>query len=537
MRSLINWDEKPATVTNETFKLIKDYVLRLKEKGPRKKIIFSPSELRKQLEKSKKKLKLSNEQILIAVGHLGNHGYVTRLKTSQGAPGILIAPELLNNLAASFVLEARRNYKGLGSLDERLLLAGKYSFPELKGLSKSEKDLLLDSAVVLFLAHNICFRETDPLNGNAYLVFPELINLKKPTADETPIEEGIAYTVSGAIENVYASLVVLLGYTQTFTRTNQWQNQARYEFGDGLVCGFRVAVEREGELEFVLYFGTSVGKTVRTLFQSLFESFLARRNLNVSRYEPIICGNPICERTLERSVVRQRLKEGKTFAFCNNCGEKLSLIAADQSIQLTQDQANDVEAQRRTADRRVRFEQVIFRLKSYVADQKIVSPECFISYAWGNPDHEIWVEKMLATDLLNAGIKVVFDKWDNARIGASVPRFVERVVSCDRVILVGTSEYRTKYENKTAMGGFVLAAEGDLIGKRMIGTQLSKENVLPVLLDGSEEASFPPIIHGRVYADFRKPDAYFDTIMDLLLSLYQLPPQHPVAEDLRRSLN
>ena len=105
--------------------------------------------------------------------------------------------------------------------------------------------------------------------------------------EEQPTEEGVAYTVSGATENVFASLVVLLGYTHTFTRTDQWHNHARYEVGDGLVCGFRQEAERDGELDFVLYFGPNVGRPVRTLFQGLFESFLARRNLTVFRYEPV----------------------------------------------------------------------------------------------------------------------------------------------------------------------------------------------------------------------------------------------------------
>ena len=72
----------------------------------------------------------------------------------------------------------------------------------------------MDSAVALFLDHNVFFRETDPLNGRAYLVFPELINLKRPLEDDaTPVEDAVAYTVSGPVENVYASRVVLIGYT------------------------------------------------------------------------------------------------------------------------------------------------------------------------------------------------------------------------------------------------------------------------------------------------------------------------------------
>ena len=168
-----------------------------------------------------------------------------------------------------------------------------------------------------------------------------------------------------------------------------------------------------------------------------------------------------------------------------------------------------MEANRRAADQRSRFEQALFRLKNYVTEQNIAVPDCFISYAWGNPEHERWVERSLATDLQKAGIMVVLDRWENARIGASVPRFVERVAKTDRVIVVGTPLYRKKYDNNEPMGGFVVAAEGDLIGKRMIGTEAGKESVLPVLLEGTEESAFPLLLQGRVYADFRKSEAYF----------------------------
>jgi hypothetical protein len=77
-----------------------------------------------------------------AVGHLENYGYVKRLRTSKGDERILLQPERLNNLASSFVLEARRNPKGLGALEEKLLLAGGYEFPELMRLHKNDRDVL-----------------------------------------------------------------------------------------------------------------------------------------------------------------------------------------------------------------------------------------------------------------------------------------------------------------------------------------------------------------------------------------------------------
>jgi hypothetical protein len=396
--------------------------------------------------------------------------------------------------------------------------------------------VLLDSAALLFLEHHVCFRETDPLRMEPYLVFPELINLKKPLEEEQATEEGVAYTVSGPTENVFASLVVLLGYTHTFTRTNQWQNNARYEVGDSLACGFRQEAERDGELDFVLCFGPTVGPPVRTLFQGLFESFLARRNLTVLRYEPVRCNNAACGHLLDRSVVRQRLKEGKTFAFCNDCGEKLALPRVAEPIQLTREVQAEVDSQRRAAEQRTRFEQTVFRVRAYVADQKITPPECFISYAWGVPEHERWVEKRLATDLQKAGVGVVLDRWDNSQIGASVARFIERIEKSDRIVMVGTPLYRRKYENKDTSTGYVVAAEVDLIANRLLGTQTQKASVLPLLLDGEKTASLPPLLQGRVYADFRNESAYFTAAFDLILSLYQLPPNHPAVADLRESL-
>lgn len=536
MKSLIPWEDKAATVTTTTFKRIKDYVLGLKEAESDGQIIVTPEELRKRLEATDAGWRFTDAEMLTAVGHLENYGYVKRLLTSKGEQRVLLQPERLNNLASSFVLEARRNPKGLGALEEKRLLAGGYDFPEMKDLNKGEREVLLDSAALLFLEHNVCFRETDPLRMEPYLVFPELINLKKPPEEEHATEDGVAYTVSGPTENVFASLVVLLGYTHTFTRTAQWQNNARYEMGDGLVCAFRQEAERDGELDLVLCFGPKVGLPVRALFQGLFESFLARRNLTVLRYEPVRCTSVECGRLLDRSVVRQRLKEGKTFAFCNDCGEKLALPKMAEPIQLTREVQAEVESQRRAAEQRTRFEQAVFRVRAYVAEQKITPPETFISYAWGVPEHERWVEKRLATDLQKAGVVVVLDRWENSRIGSSILRFVERIEECEQVIVIGTPLYRQKAKNAASVKGSVVSAEWDLAGIRMLATEAQKGTVLPILLAGEESESFPALLRGRVYGDFRREETYFAQAFDLILDVYNIPHSHTAVADLRESL-
>ena len=48
--------------------------------------------------------------------------------------------------------------------------------------------------------------------------------------------------------------------------------------------------------------------------------------------------------------------------------------------------------------------------------------------------------------------------------------------------------------------------------------------------------SFPPLLHGRNYANFRREEYYFVTLFDLLLTLYSIPFDDPLVRDLRENL-
>jgi len=257
IKERIAWDEMTASITTSTFKRIKEHVLALKEATEKagngqKGVLISHAELQAQLRDKDPLLDFTESEMSKAVDHLASHGYVRILRSTSGIEAILLAPDLLQNLAASFVLEARRNPQELGALDEAQVLRGEYNFRELANRSVRERELLLHIVIELFLEHNICFRET--LGNRTLLVYPALINQKRPVSVDQETVDDVSYIVTGALENVYASLVVLLGYTNTFTRTNQWQYQAQYEMGPGEICGFRQVDELDGQVEFVLYY-------------------------------------------------------------------------------------------------------------------------------------------------------------------------------------------------------------------------------------------------------------------------------------------
>jgi small GTP-binding protein len=525
----IPWDTLPATITTTTFKRIKEYVLELKEKPNRRKVLLQPAELRKQLEKLDKKWKFSDAELMTAVGHLENHGYVKVLHGSNGEENILLFPDILANLASSIVLEARRSPRGLGVLEEARLLRGEYVFPELNQIKEGEKRILLDAAAVLFLEHNLCFREA--FNEQVFLVFPSLINEKRPVDEGIKIIEGETYQVKGAVENLYASMVVLLGYTNTFVRTHQWQNHAQYEMGEGEICGFEQIIYPDGSIELVLNYGENTPEPVRLMFRGLFERFLSRRELEIARYQTVICKG--CGATLARNVVLSQLNKGKKVTFCHECGKRVNLPSPEPLTRLAPKVEGEIDTQSKIVEYRTAFEAALVRVKALLRDKrKKKKPTCFISYSWGVSENERWVLQ-LAKDLRNADLDVLLDRWDSPP-GSNLDLYIDRILSSEFVIPVGTPELRKKYESKKTDP--VVAAELKLVNLRVRQPKEYGDTVLPILLTGTAKTSFTPQLQPLVSVDFRDSTLYFRKLFDMIWRLYDLPFDNPLLEELQESM-
>ena len=533
IRQQIDWNAKPTTVTTETFKRIKDFVLALKAQPDRQNVLVSPAQLRSLLEASDPDWRFSDSEMMTAVGHLQNHGYVTILRRSSDEQTILLAPDLLINLAASFMHEAQANEKGLGALDESKALRNEYRFRELEPLSADERDVLLNAVTELFLARNLCFRES--VDNQTYLIFPSLILEQPPRlTGEAKLVEDTTYIVSGQVENVYAALVVLLGYSPSFQRVNQWSKQAQYETTHGHICGFKMVSGNSNELELALYYDNGTPDYIRARFQGLFEEVLYMHNVQVSKYLPVFC--PKCKRQQERSTVIRRIQAGYDFLFCEHDGKKINLPRITERVALTRADRAAVERDETLSKMRTTYETALVRVKGFTRDRGDTrAPTCFVSYAWGTPEQERWVLR-LTDDLRKADISALLDQLDNAAIGASLPRFAGQIEQSDFIVVVGTPDYRQKYENKLSRYGTMVAAEVDLINVRLTGTEEQKATVLPVLLAGEERLSFPPLLHRRVYGNFTRDELYFVTLFDLVLTLYHIPFDEPMVRDMRAKL-
>jgi hypothetical protein len=150
---------------------------------------------------------------------------------------------------------------------------------------------------------------------------------------------------------------------------------------------------------------------------------------------------------------------------------------------------------------------------------------------------ERWVAR-LAEDLEKAGHDVILDQTHNEQFGQNIARFIEEIAKCERVLVVGTPRYLSKYENrdKDFEDGTIVAAEMDLISQRLTGTEEEKKSVIGLLRDGTPAKSLPPLLRGRTYADFRNEDAYFFVTFDLMLTLYGLSFSLPGIKEWRQTL-
>ena len=133
-------------------------------------------------------------------------------------------------------------------------------------------------------------------------------------------------------------------------------------------------------------------------------------------------------------------------------------------------------------------------------------------------------------------LDVILDKKDNVAIGENVSRFISLIEKSEFIVVVGTPLYRKKYENKVSETGSVVAAEVDLINLRLMSREEEKKTILPLLLEGDEENSFPPLIRGKVYGDFKSEEKYFENLFNLILTLYGISFDNPAIIDLLKSI-
>jgi hypothetical protein len=147
------------------------------------------------------------------------------------------------------------------------------------------------------------------------------------------------------------------------------------------------------------------------------------------------------------------------------------------------------------------FPVVIPKKEKDVAVNSTITPKVFISYSWSSEEHEQWVEE-LATELIQAGIKVVLDKWD-LKPGHNAFAFMQQMVNdptIDKVLVVCDEVYSRKANE---LGSSGVSTETQIISP-IVYSNARQERFVAVVTQRDEfgKAFLPTYLTSSFYLDF-----------------------------------
>jgi GTPase SAR1 family protein len=294
------------------------------------------------------------------VARLEAAGVVKRLKFGNL---ILLQPELLDAYASAIVHAAREEPDGLGSIMEHKVNNVEFRVPTAERVeNKVQEQLLVCATLEELIQHELVLREyTD---DGVQLVFPSAYRRDIP-ASLAPRGDGVVFRFEGPVDNIYATLIVRLARSNTFTRIATWQAAARFAARPG-ECTVNLKSDGEGKAElWVGYDG--VPRDLRLQFERFVHSHLDRwaTPSTVSRDRQYSCPRDASAFTPEQ--VQQVRKLGRGSILCPVCEQRVSLSDDYRPTADTEKQTAVMEAY---ADRRRESEaaSTVLRGKEQVAE-------------------------------------------------------------------------------------------------------------------------------------------------------------------------
>lgn len=145
----------------------------------------------------------------------------------------------------------------------------------------------------------------------------------------------------------------------------------------------------------------------------------------------------------------------------------------------------------------------------------------FISYSWGNKEHQDWIVN-LGTRLMSDTVDVVLDRW-SLKDGHDIHSFMEEMVNSEdifRVLIICNSKYKAKANDRE--GG--VGTETQIITPSLYSNQ-KQEKFIPIVLERDKEgtACLPTYLSSRKYIDFSREEDFEDSYEELLRNILESP--------------
>jgi small GTP-binding protein len=312
----IDWTKVPWTASPRIFKLLKEQVVQLRDEG---KVLLRTTELKQQLEMRLPDSVFTIDQLRAVIGLLAGPGIVWQLEFGDF---VLLQPERINAYAAAVIRAVRSHTDEIGCIAEELVLTGKIDYQDMKRLPAVEEQIILRAMHQTFIEHGLCLRqmtEEGPL-----LVFPSYFKRERPDLSGHPLPF-VSYLFSGALDEIYATLVVRLHHTSAFDHDQLWRFAADFKTQEGRRVGLKMIKKGEGAAEISIYFEQRIPDDTKVTFIRYVDDHIKSKDPSMIRVRHYSCSH--CQTPVENSrAVQDRLVRGLEDIVCVNCEKRIKLV-------------------------------------------------------------------------------------------------------------------------------------------------------------------------------------------------------------------
>ena len=237
---------------------------------------------------------------------------------------VLLQPEWINRYASIVVRMAREHVDEMGIVPEQKVLDGDLDYKDMKRLSEADEKILLRAMIQTFLDRSLCLREVT--NQGTLLVFPSYFRRDKPNKLEHP-NVFVTYGFAGPLEEIYATLVVRLSYSDGFKTDQLWKDAADFKTPADKHMGLVMVKKTEGTAEIMVYFEPGVPDDTKVTFIKYIHEHLLSHAQDVTRVRHYVCPNPRCGEPVEsiRAISKALERKAKSIP-CQFCSKPIPLF-------------------------------------------------------------------------------------------------------------------------------------------------------------------------------------------------------------------
>jgi WD40 repeat protein/predicted phosphodiesterase len=346
----IDWDSIEKVSRPELFQRIRRHLQRLREE---RRVVLTFSALEAELRREMGGT-FDPEALRAVVGQLSRQGLVADTRMADGTKVLILEIEQVERYAGSLIIAARDNPHGVPAIDVAKVMSPSMRLPRIPAGERLRRDQelqVLDCVIELLLEHGLCLRH------EGLLIFPSLFRPTQSEAGGADFSHPISllYDFSGAIDNIYASLIASLAISRRFGPMRLWQDRAEFgragEDSSGVRRVKQGSQSVRGHARLEVYFDANTPKGTRELFVNLIEEHLREQGVELLERLTITC---TCGRVFAEDIVRERLNGGHMDIGCPVCDRRTPLTlgaqqARERNPELTkqlQALRTDIQAQR-----------------------------------------------------------------------------------------------------------------------------------------------------------------------------------------------